>query len=90
MVIQSDKDSYRFYRLTWASHYKEQLVSVISRLPNGKHDLNDVVQQNAQLFEEMNIVTGPRISRDMYKSYILKRYINSELNFFAELLHQHN
>ncbi|MCT3486106.1 hypothetical protein [Lactobacillus delbrueckii] len=80
MVIQSDKDSYRFYRLTWASHYKEQLVSVISRLPNGKHDLNDVVQQNAQLFEEMNIVTGLELAETCIKLYI-KRYINSELTF---------
>lgn len=80
MVIQSDKDSYRFYRLTWASHYKEQLVSVISRLPNGKHDLNDVVQQNAQLFEEMNIVTGLELAEICIKLYI-KRYINSELTF---------
>ncbi|MCD5577748.1 hypothetical protein LOB19_09175 [Lactobacillus delbrueckii subsp. lactis] len=80
MVIQSDKDSYRFYRLTWASHYKEQLVSVISRLPNGKHDLNDVVQQNAQLFEEMNIVTGLELAEICIKLHI-KRYINSELTF---------
>lgn len=82
-IIKSENDTYKFFSLSWANDFKDELIAAFEKMPDGKYPMTDFINRNSMLVKRLGVDNGTELVSICQKLQ-LRKEVDFSLEFETE------